>query len=61
MLRGAEYRNALEGARTGNDRRTLGIGEAIKLIGSLAVASDTPVEAKRDKTPEELLHESWHP
>ena len=63
MLRGAEYANALLGAKSGNDRITLGIGEAIKLMGSLAGSCDPAKDAKpqTQKSELELLVESWAP
>ncbi len=61
MLRGAEYKNALEGARRGEDRITLGIGESLKLIDNLSRFSD-PVKVKETKkTEHQQMMESWNP
>lgn len=62
MLRGAEYKNALEGAKKGDDRITLGIGESLKVINSLATHADPlPPKPQEKKTEHEQLIESWVP
>jgi hypothetical protein len=63
MLQGAQYSNALAGAKSGNDRITLGIGESLKLIANLALHSDPVPDTKPEHklSEEEKLFNSWKP